>query len=447
MGDFGLVLGGGGAKGSYEIGVWKALRELEVPIGAVAGTSVGALNGAMIVQNDYELAYKLWTSLAIDNIVKVSKEVAAVNEVKKSPIDTFRAIKDVVDSRGLDTTPLRQMLCEFIDESKIRNSSIDFGIVIFSLTNLKPMKLFKNQIPEGQLIDYLLASACLPIFKTSEIENKKLIDGGVCDNIPVSLLSNLNFKNIITVDISGPGVVKKISKKGLNLIEIKNSSDLGGLMDFNNEKAISNIEMGYFDTLKAFGKIKGSKYYILMEGKESEKLERRNDDFEINDLKKIYTFLGMDWKGKIPGNKLIIDRIMRTIRQYSSGKLDSESFFLAMSEITAEQLQIDKSKPYKLKELNQLILEEYNNIKNSQDFSEYINGIRRLIQSRSQLEFDTEIKKTLIEAKFLISYDAYMEETDEKIKRFRRFVAMAFPKISIANMYITLILPKTMESQ
>ncbi len=39
----GLVLQGGGAKGGYHIGVWKALRELDIEIGAVTGTSVGAL--------------------------------------------------------------------------------------------------------------------------------------------------------------------------------------------------------------------------------------------------------------------------------------------------------------------------------------------------------------------------------------------------------------------
>lgn len=59
MTAYGLVLGGGGAKGSYEIGVWKALKELEIPLIAVTGTSVGALNGAMIVQDDYDKAFEL----------------------------------------------------------------------------------------------------------------------------------------------------------------------------------------------------------------------------------------------------------------------------------------------------------------------------------------------------------------------------------------------------
>ena len=47
---YGLVLEGGGARGSYQIGVYKALLEMNIPIKAVTGTSVGALNGALIAQ-------------------------------------------------------------------------------------------------------------------------------------------------------------------------------------------------------------------------------------------------------------------------------------------------------------------------------------------------------------------------------------------------------------
>jgi len=46
--EYGLALEGGGARGAYQIGAWKALKEAGVKINAVAGTSVGALNGALI---------------------------------------------------------------------------------------------------------------------------------------------------------------------------------------------------------------------------------------------------------------------------------------------------------------------------------------------------------------------------------------------------------------
>ena len=61
--EYGLVLDGGGARGAYQIGAWKALREAGVRINAVAGTSVGALNGALICMDDPEKAEKIWQEI------------------------------------------------------------------------------------------------------------------------------------------------------------------------------------------------------------------------------------------------------------------------------------------------------------------------------------------------------------------------------------------------
>ena len=63
-----LVLSGGGAKGSYQLGVWKALRELNIKFDIITGTSVGALNGALIVQNSYYKAKKIWNTMSFETI-------------------------------------------------------------------------------------------------------------------------------------------------------------------------------------------------------------------------------------------------------------------------------------------------------------------------------------------------------------------------------------------
>lgn len=52
--EYGLVFDGGGARGAYQIGAWRALSEAGVKISAVAGTSVGALNGALVCMGDLE---------------------------------------------------------------------------------------------------------------------------------------------------------------------------------------------------------------------------------------------------------------------------------------------------------------------------------------------------------------------------------------------------------
>ena len=49
--EYGLVLAGGGTKGAYEVGVWKALKEMNINITAVVGASIGALNGALFLQD------------------------------------------------------------------------------------------------------------------------------------------------------------------------------------------------------------------------------------------------------------------------------------------------------------------------------------------------------------------------------------------------------------
>lgn len=63
-----LVLAGGGAKGAYQAGCIKALQELEYDFDIVTGTSIGALNGLLVVQKDYQALYQLWDQMKISDI-------------------------------------------------------------------------------------------------------------------------------------------------------------------------------------------------------------------------------------------------------------------------------------------------------------------------------------------------------------------------------------------
>ena len=69
--EYGLVLSGGGTKGAYQVGIWKALQELQINLKAIAGTSIGALNGALFLQNDFNAVVKMYENIKIDNIMKV----------------------------------------------------------------------------------------------------------------------------------------------------------------------------------------------------------------------------------------------------------------------------------------------------------------------------------------------------------------------------------------
>ena len=71
----GLVLAGGGAKGSYQVGVWKALQELGWRPDIITGTSVGSLNGAMFALDLYEVARDMWLSIDDDDVMTLPAEL------------------------------------------------------------------------------------------------------------------------------------------------------------------------------------------------------------------------------------------------------------------------------------------------------------------------------------------------------------------------------------
>ena len=82
--EYGLVLEGGGAKGAYQIGAWRALKEAGVKIKGVAGTSVGALNGALICMDDYENAAKYAGDLVNSNRYPLSNTATDFESVWKN---------------------------------------------------------------------------------------------------------------------------------------------------------------------------------------------------------------------------------------------------------------------------------------------------------------------------------------------------------------------------
>ena len=69
-----LVLSGGGSRGAYQCGAWRALIELGIPVDMVVGVSVGSLNSAMVVQGDPFLASELWRKLETAKVFDVKPD-------------------------------------------------------------------------------------------------------------------------------------------------------------------------------------------------------------------------------------------------------------------------------------------------------------------------------------------------------------------------------------
>lgn len=146
--EYGLVLDGGGARGAYQIGAWKALKEAGVKIAAVAGTSVGALNGALICMDEVERAEKIWSEMKFSHIMSVDDEwMKQLFRGEQKFADIVSELKKILRDGGVDVGPLRKLIHENVDEAKIRNSGREFCIVTFSLTDLKELELSIEEIP------------------------------------------------------------------------------------------------------------------------------------------------------------------------------------------------------------------------------------------------------------------------------------------------------------
>lgn len=262
----GLVLEGGGAKGAYQIGAWEAFRYLGIEFDAVTGTSVGALNGALYVQGDYEKAYDLWYNLRPEQVIQGDAkaiEKLSTLEIGKGDLDPIaRYVASVFATGGLDISPLKQMLDTLLNESRIRASKVDFGIVTVSLTDFKPLEMFINEIPVGQLSEYLLASANLPVFKLNRLDGKLYIDGGFYDNLPINLMSSKGIREIVAVELGSLGIRQPVKRDDLSITWITPSEDIGRLLEFNPDKIRRNMKLGYFDTLRAYKDYRGSIYFL-----------------------------------------------------------------------------------------------------------------------------------------------------------------------------------------
>lgn len=250
-----------GTKGAYEVGCYKAMKELGLHITAVVGTSIGAINSALIVQDDFEKMKDIYDNIKLEDIIDMKEKI---NENKSifNITNIVKLAKEYTRQKGFTNQPLQEMLEKNLDLEKIYASSVDLGIVTYSLKTRAPLEKFKSEIPKDKLIDHLLASACFPIYKAQKIGETEYMDGGFYDNMPINMLLKKGYKNIIVVDLIGIGLKRKVIDKDIYLKMIRPNEDLGGTFEFNKERMQHNIQLGYLDTLKVFNKIQGHIYYF-----------------------------------------------------------------------------------------------------------------------------------------------------------------------------------------
>ena len=268
-----LVLAGGGARGSYQVGVWRALTELGWRPQIITGTSVGSLNGAMFALDLYETARDMWLTIRSQDVMELPEEHANLSEL-------HAFLRDAVRAGGMDVTPLEEIVERVLDEDKLRASPIRFGLVTVEQKGLKARELPLEEIPQGKVKDYLLASAaCFPALRARQIDGVKFLDGGYSDNMPTGLAKTMGADELVCVDLEGVGITRP-NRTGLPTTLIKSYWELGDILHFDPDTAQRNIELGYYDTLRAFGRLRGCAYAVASDPESSADAARFRAKFD-----------------------------------------------------------------------------------------------------------------------------------------------------------------------
>ena len=232
---YGLVLAGGGGKGAYQIGVWKALCEMGIAeqIGVISGASVGGLNAVLIADGDLAKAERIW------------KEISPLQFMDVEP-----------DEPGMYS---REGLLTLIEENFHLEQFKERGPAIFvdacRKSDEKCRYFLLNNKSTEDMKALLLATSALPgVYPPVTFQGEEYIDGGVQDNLPIRPLYEKGYRKLITITLSDHAVVPKEQYPGAEFLCFSPSVSIGdffdGTLDFAAEGAKSRLELGYRDGIR-----------------------------------------------------------------------------------------------------------------------------------------------------------------------------------------------------
>lgn len=234
----GLVLGGGGGKGAYQIGVWKALREYKIDkyITYLSGTSIGSLNSLLFLTGDLDNAINVWSN--------ITRETAL----------TKKSVKEIFFKKSLYSRDGFIDLAEKnVDFEKISNSKVKSFVTATPVSkNVEgaPTNFCLNGKSKSDILNYVLASSAIPvIFEPVVINGIKYRDGYMVDNNPVRVLKEQGCKLIFVVPLKEFSIANECADKDTLIIDfVSPYNDYGiidGTLDFVSERAKMRMNHGY----------------------------------------------------------------------------------------------------------------------------------------------------------------------------------------------------------
>lgn len=356
--DYGVVLEGGGARGAYHMGALKAIYEHNYNIIAITGTSIGAINGAMVAQGDFEAAYKVWETIEYDTLFDVNKEKLTSALKRNINMDVVKYISkkftDTVKNGGIGTEKMRAFMDKYVDEDKIRNSKMRFGLVTFCISDKKPLELFLEDIPNGMLKNYLMASGQLPVFKQEAIDGKTYMDGGIYNNCPINMLADSGYKNIIAIRTGSIFRAKDIKRiqniKDMNLLIVEPKKSLPNILSFDSVTSNKLLKLGYYDAIKELDGLDGFEYYIYNEDEEYYFNSLCN--YDNDELNKIYSCLSLTIRDT---KKTLFETVIPSLlKRINSKAVTYKESLIDLTEYVAEKENINKFEIYEFEDLLKL---------------------------------------------------------------------------------------------
>ena len=188
-----FVLGGGGVLGAVEVGMLRALLEREIVPDLVLGTSVGALNGAMVARRPHvdviDRLTELWAATAQSKDVYGDRPLRTVRRAVSTGTHIY--------SQG----PLRARLEDELGDATFEDLPVTFGVCAASIE-----RAAEHWFTTGPIVPAILASAAVPgLLPPARIETEHgvehFLDGGLVNSIPVGRAVELGAERIFVLQV------------------------------------------------------------------------------------------------------------------------------------------------------------------------------------------------------------------------------------------------------
>jgi NTE family protein len=183
-----FVLGGGGVLGAAEVGMLSALFEAEVRPDLVLGTSVGALNGAMVARDP--------TPAVIERLTELWQDASTARAISDRPLRTVR--RAVTTGTHLYSSAFMQRrLVEEFGEATFEELPVRFQVCAASIE-----RAAEHWFTSGLLVDAIMASAAVPgLLPPAEVGGEHFLDGGIVNSIPLGRAVALGADRVFVLQV------------------------------------------------------------------------------------------------------------------------------------------------------------------------------------------------------------------------------------------------------